>query len=62
MRKIITFLIFMSSLLLGSKTNAAILPDYTPLMPFAPQLCFQCTPATIGTVTAVLSQLPEMEK
>lgn len=61
MRKIITFLIFLSSLLLGPKAYAAIWPDYTPLMPFAPQLCFQCTPATISTLTTVLTQVPEMK-
>lgn len=32
--------------------NALPIPDYTPLIPVAPQICAQCTPAAIGKVTA----------
>ena len=63
MKKIIYILAFFSSLLVN-RSAFAIWPDYTPLLPMAPQLCFQCTPATISTLTttmaAVISDTPPL--
>lgn len=61
MKKIIYILAFFSSLLVN-RSAFAIVPDYTPLLPMAPQLCFQCTPATISTLTTTISQVEQIRQ
>ena len=61
MKKITYILAFFSSLLVN-RSAFAIWPDYTPLLPMAPQLCFQCTPATISTLTTTISQVEQIRQ
>ncbi len=60
MKKICKIFVLVSGLLFFKTANAAIFPDYTPLLPFAPQICFQCTPATISFLTSTIDQVNTM--
>ena len=40
----------------------AIFPDLTPMIPFSPQLCPQCLPPAIMTVTGTIAQVKEIKK
>lgn len=61
MKKIIYILAFFSSLLVN-RPAFAVWPDYTPLLPMAPQLCFQCTPATISTLTTTIALVEQVRQ
>ncbi len=60
MKKICKIFMLVSGLLFFKTANASLIPDYTPLLPFAPQICFQCTPATISFVTTTIDQVNTM--
>lgn len=62
MKKICRIFMLVSGLLFFKTANASLIPDYTPLLPFAPQICFQCTPATISFVTTTIDQVKTMEQ
>ncbi len=41
----------------SQSAQAGIWPDYTPLLPTAPQFCLQCLPSTISTVSTSISKV-----
>lgn len=55
-------LLILSGVLFVKPVQAFIFPDYTPLLPIAPQICAQCTPATISTVVSTVDQMRAMEQ
>ena len=60
--KNISRILILGSVLFFRPAEAAIFPDYTPLLPVAPQICAQCTPAAISTVTSTIDQINAMEE
>ena len=62
MRKILGIFLVCGSVLFTQAARASIWPDYTPLLPFAPQICFQCTPEAISTLLTTAEQVNEMKQ
>lgn len=60
MKKIsyITLILFLNILII--RPAHAIWPDFTPLIPVAPQLCVMCTPAAITEVSTAIQQVNQM--
>lgn len=59
MKKIICTIILASSLLINQPAKA-IIYDYTPLLPYATQVCYQCTPAVIATVLTSAAEVKSL--
>ena len=63
MRKIkyFTSVIMVCSLFIG-KANAFAFPDFTPLIPVAPQFCAMCIAASIPTAVSYVQQVPQIKQ
>lgn len=56
MKRFIGIVIFALCAIFSRTVQAGAWPDYTPLLPMAPQFCLQCLPSTISTVSTTISK------